>query len=87
MRMAILVPLAFWLSACATTQPVGIEVRTVEVPVPVACVDPATIPAEPPKIGNQLTGDARVDLLIVAESALGLRKWGQELNALLAGCG
>jgi hypothetical protein len=82
----LILPALFALSACQTTQP-GIEVREVEVPVPVRCVDPADVPAEPPRIGDELTGNAVVDLSIVAASALELRKWGQEMAALLRGCG
>lgn len=74
------------LAACQTTQPVGIQVREVEVAVPVACVTPEQIPAEPPRVGDTLTGNAVVDLSIVAASALELRKWGQEQAAILQGC-
>lgn len=75
-----------YLSACATAKEPGIEIRTVEVPTPVQCVKAEQIPAEPEKVGGQLSGNAPHDLSIVAESALSLRKWGQELRALLAGC-
>jgi hypothetical protein len=85
MRAPIVLAL-FALSACQTTTP-AIEVREVEVPVPVRCVDPEQVPAEPPRVGDQLTGRAVEDLLIVSESALLLRKWGQEMAALLRGCG
>jgi hypothetical protein len=78
--------LALLLCACGPKAPIAVEVRTVEVPVPVACVDPASIPAEPPKVGSQLTGNPVVDILVLAESALELRRWGQEQNALLQGC-
>jgi hypothetical protein len=80
---AILTLLA--LAACATP-PVGIEVRTVEVPTPIACVKRDQLPAEPPRIASDLTGNAVVDISIVAASALELRKWGQEQAALLEGC-
>lgn len=75
------------LAACQTAQPVGIEVRTVEVPTPIQCVSPEQVPAEPEKVGSKLTGQAVADLLIVSASALELRKWGQEMAALLRGCG
>lgn len=74
------------LSACATTPPIGIEVREVEVPTPVACVNREQLPAEPARVGPNLTGNAVVDLAMVAASALELRKWGQEQAALLEGC-
>lgn len=85
MRVLIL-PALFALAACATKPPIGIEVRTVEVPTPVACVSVDQLPAEPPRVGDRLTGNAVLDLAIVAASALELRKWGQEQAAILAGC-
>lgn len=68
--------------------PPAVEVRTVtvKVPVPTACVDKASIPAEPPKVGSQLTGDARHDLDVVSASALRLRQALKEAFALLSGC-
>lgn len=76
---------ALYTTACATP-PAAIEVRTVEVPTPVACVSPDQIPAEPERVGSHLTGNAVTDLSIVAASALELRRWGQEQAALLKGC-
>lgn len=74
------------LTACSTDQQ-GVHVRTVNVPTPVPCVDAAQVPAEPPQVGDQLNGDARHDLGIVAPSALDLRAWGRELKALIVpGC-
>jgi hypothetical protein len=85
MRLLIL-PALFALAACQTTPPIGIEVREVEVPTPVACITRDQLPPEPPKVSQTLTGNAVVDLAIVAASALELRKWGGEQAALLAGC-
>ena len=85
-------PLALLLTGCATTQvptpKLGIQVvyRDVKVPVPVACVDRAAIPAEPARIAGKLTGDARRDLDTTAASAVRLRAWGVELSALLLAC-
>lgn len=74
------------LAACSHAEP-GIEVRTVKVPTPVRCVNPADVPAEPAQVGDQLNGDAVHDLGIVAPSALDLRKWGRSLRALIVpGC-
>lgn len=82
--MKRLLPLAaLALAGCQTTQP-QIEVR--EVPVPIACVDPAQIPQEPPRVGQRFNGDARHDLEILAPSAQALRQWGQDLRALLDRC-
>jgi hypothetical protein len=74
------------LAACATKPPIGVEIRTVEVPTPVACLTRDQIPAEPARVGPTLTGNAVVDLAIVAASALELRRWGEEQAALLQGC-
>jgi hypothetical protein len=73
------------LSACSTSQP-GIEVRTVEVPVPVACLPADQIPPEPMQIDALLSGDPARDISLVAQSALRLRAWGRELAAALHGC-
>lgn len=78
--------IAACLSACATTPPVGIDVREVEVPTPVACVTREQLPAEPERVGDRLTGNAVVDLALVAASALELRKAFGEQRALLEGC-
>lgn len=74
------------LTACTTGQQ-GVRVQLVPTPVPVACVDPAQVPPEPPHVTEQLDGDAVHDLGIVAPSALELRKWGETLYALIVpGC-
>lgn len=89
MRWTVL-PLAGLLAACAsTTPPPAVEIRTqrVEIPVSVPCLDKASIPPEPAKIGNSLTGDARRDLDLVAASALDLRSWGRALRAMMVECG
>jgi hypothetical protein len=44
------------------------------------------LPAAPPKIHDQLTGQADKDLRIVAGSAVRLRAWGDGLNTILEGC-
>ena len=49
------------LAACSHDQP-GIEVRTVQVPTPVACLARDQIPAEPPQVGSQLNGNAAHDM-------------------------
>jgi hypothetical protein len=76
---------ALLISGCQTTQP-GIDVREVLVPTPVVCIDRSVIPVEPARIGDKLTGNAALDLPVIAASALELRKWGQEAVALLQGC-
>jgi hypothetical protein len=67
------------LSGCATTQPVRYT--------PVYCLSNGTqLPAEPPKVHDQLTGHADKDAGILAGSAIRLRAWGQALNYILEGC-
>lgn len=89
MRKLLMLPvllLTLPAAMCETAQP-GIEVRTVEVPTPVPCVEESAVPAEPPQVGDQLTGDAVHDLGIIAPSALELRRWGRSLRALIVpGC-
>jgi hypothetical protein len=55
-------------------------------PAPVACVDPAQIPDEPPMVGQRFNGDAKHDLQVLAPNARALREWGQQLRTLLDGC-
>lgn len=77
------------LAGCATpSAPPAVEVRIqrVEVPIAVACIDKAAIPAEPEKVAGRLTGNASQDLDLVSASALRLRVWGRELRAMLGGC-
>ena len=74
------------LAACKTVPPPEVEIREVPVPTPVACLDPAEIPAEPPTVGQRFNGDAKHDLAILAPNAQALRKWGQDMRALLEKC-
>jgi hypothetical protein len=62
------------------------EIRQVPVPTPVTCVDPAAIPAEPPRVARRFTGNARRDVEILAENARALRAWGREMRSLLERC-
>lgn len=82
MKRALLLTVV--LAGCAHEPKV--EIREVPVPTPVTCVDPAVIPEEPPRVAQLFNGNARHDLVIVAESAQALRTWGQELRALLDQC-
>lgn len=92
MRIALIALCALALAGCGhqakdpPRPPVAVEVLTVEVPTPVACIDLADIPGEPPQIAGALTGDARQDVLIFAASAAQLRAWGGRAVALLSGC-
>jgi hypothetical protein len=88
MRYIPLATLAL-LTACSTTpaaRPVAEKIVTVEKPVPVACVDVAKVPAEPPHVAGDLNGQAVHDLDIVSASAIELRSWGEKLAALIQPC-
>lgn len=83
------IAIALNTTGCASTTPppaVEVRVQRVEIPVAVACIDKAAIPAEPEKIAGRLTGNASQDLDLVSASALRLRSWGRELRAMLGGC-
>jgi hypothetical protein len=81
-RALLLLPVA--LAGCAHEP--AVEIREVPVPTPVTCVDPARIPEEPPRVAQRFNGNARHDLVILAESAQDLRAWGQEMRSLLEMC-
>lgn len=82
---ALVLPALILVAGCGHTQP-GVKIQRVEVPVPQPCLPADKIPAEPPRVADQLTGNAAVDLPIVAASALLLRAWGQELAAAHRAC-
>lgn len=84
MRYLVLAAVAF-VAACNHPHP-GIQVQTVEVPVPQPCLAAEDIPPEPPQVGEQLTGNAASDLLIVAASALELRATVITMRAALLAC-
>jgi len=81
---------AFGITACSKPDlpPPAVEVRVVEkvVPVAVSCLKTSDIPAEPARVSDRLTGDARRDLDLVAGSATRLRAWGVTMVAMLRGC-
>jgi hypothetical protein len=79
---------AFTLAGCAHQPPPAIEVRTevVKVPVPTACIKASDVPAMPPRVGDQLTGDARSDADLLAADALRLRAALDQALALISGC-
>jgi hypothetical protein len=87
MRRLIIVA-ALALAGCAHTPPPAIEVRTerVEIPVPTACIKASDVPAIPPRVGDQLTGDARSDADLLAADALRLRSALHQAMALISGC-
>lgn len=85
MTKTLAIAAALLVSGCHHTQP-GVKIQRVEVPVPQPCLPADQIPAEPPRVADQLTGNAAVDLPIVAASALLLRAWGQELAAAHRAC-
>ena len=69
--------LAFALAGCAP------HVRY----IPTPCLTKSqALPAEPPRVRSQLTGQADKDLRILAGSAVRLRAWGEGLQTILEGC-
>jgi hypothetical protein len=80
------VALTLLLGGCAAFQKPAPVASTPPPAEPVACVDPAQIPAEPPTVGQKFNGDAKHDLQVLAPNAKALRDWGQQLRALLDGC-
>jgi len=92
----VLFLVVFWLAVgsaltgCASdnTPPPAIEVHTVvqKVPVVVPCVRPEDIAPEPEHVAGKLNGQAGHDLLIVDQSALDLRTWGEANTAQLKAC-
>lgn len=76
MRYGIAVVAALLLAGCQTT-------RYVQIP----CLGKdQQLPAEPPKIGDKLTGKADEDIKLIAGSNVRLRAWGQGLRTILEGC-
>ena len=75
----------FVLLAGCTHKP-EVQVREVIVPTPVTCVDPRRIPAEPGRVSQRFTGNAKRDLEILAKNAQDLRTWGRQMRSLLEQC-
>lgn len=84
-----IVAAALTLSACAAhPTPPAIEARIdrVEVPVAVACIDPAKVPAMPARVGDRLTGNAVADADLLGAANLRLRSALDKALALISGC-
>lgn len=74
------------LAGCATPQAgIKVQMQTADVPVAVACVKKADIPAEPALIGP-LMPDARQAADLLGATDLRVRGWGHQLQALLTAC-
>ena len=90
MRVALLSVAGFLilmlLMGCASTTQPGVQIERVYIPQPVPCLPAESIPAEPPRVADSLTGDAAADLPVIAASALLLRAWGQEISAAMHAC-
>lgn len=58
--------------------------------VPVKCITAEQYKqfeqAEPPKVSDQLTGNAEQDIKPIAGSAVRLRAWGKGMLGVLGGC-
>lgn len=89
---SILALAALSLGACAGrhVQPalpvIEARVERVEVPVAVACIDPAKVPSRPTKVGAALNGDAVHDADVLAKSNLRLLSALDQALALIKGC-
>lgn len=75
----IILTAAVLLVGCAHREPPTL------IPVATSCVT-GDLPAEPPKVSGELTGDAGRDAGIIAGSALELRAWGRALYNMLLAC-
>lgn len=78
-RRLTLCALAFALCGCTTTKM-----------VPVPCLSREQLEeqrkAEPPMVGDKLTGRADEDIKPIAGSAVRLRSWGRGMLGVLEGC-
>lgn len=77
---------ALVLASCATVPPPEPQIVTkdIYVPVPVKCIDPASIPPEPGTVALPI--DARLAADMAASQAKELRVWGRSLMALIGPC-
>jgi hypothetical protein len=76
MRWLILIVSCIALTGCATTRYSTVHCLSKD----------QALPAEPPKVKDQLTGDASNDVGTLAGSAIRLRAWGEGLQTILEGC-
>lgn len=81
--MRCLIIAALFLTGCGAR---GVEIREVPTPVPQPCLARDKIPDEPPTVGHKLIGDAAIDIVTLAESALQLRAAVKETRAALIAC-
>jgi hypothetical protein len=84
--LGAILALALLLGGCAELQKHPEAAAVPPPPEPVACVNPAQIPAEPPMVGQKFNGDAKHDLQVLAPNAKALRDWGEKLRLLLEAC-
>lgn len=75
-----------WLRRPSYPPVIEARIERVEVPVAVACVDPADVPTVPARVGDQLTGDAAHDAGVLAAVDLRLRATLDKVLALMKGC-
>jgi hypothetical protein len=80
-RLALAVPLVLALTGCATVHTKYIQTY---------CVTPDQYAklkqAEPPKVGDKLTGNAQDDLKTIAGSAVRLRTFSDGLLGVIGAC-
>ena len=84
-RSAI-VAAALALAGCAQTPPPAIQVKTVQVdvPLPVRCINPAKVPTTPAR--SKFDGDAVHDVSVLEIEATGLRDALDRALALIRPC-
>lgn len=79
MKRVLVITFVLTLSACSTTRY-----------VPTKCVSKEQLEQirrdEPPKVHDQLTGNAEQDIKPIAGSAVRLRAWGEGMLGILGGC-
>jgi len=82
------IALLLLLAGCSTDncppQVATVAAKPYPVPVPVRCIDAATIAAEPAP--TKLTGDARNDADLLGAKVSDLRVWGRSLVAMMGPC-
>jgi hypothetical protein len=88
--LAIALALALALAGCAADHcpPPAVSVKPIaeKVLVRQPCVAPGDVLPEPPRISDQLDGDALHDLPIVSLELLEMRSWGEDSAGKLTRC-
>lgn len=91
MRTSIVCFVALLPIACATVEPVKLEtappVVRIEIPVPVACIDPADVPALPVPVAVDPVKATRVQMAAaLGADVYALTIYARKADALLRAC-